>query len=1262
MLSFDQWVDELIKAQKEDSMVMVREVQEGKRRLSTDPSRKFKGMPEGLFMGQSSKAEPRLVIGQTRQQPLQVQKHSLTQAREKSPGVFVGGSRPPGGGGWMPIPGSKHGGFHRRKGAGWEYWYPNDGAHASHGKPEQEKFERKVETKVSTPRERKPIEQTEPKQTVAVSEEVKHEPAEKPARKPRTRKTTPTPKRGAGDVVSDRGEQGGVGTTHEAGETALGERAEKTTGEKPAVAADDKPVSVGDLMTPEVAEHAAKMEMIQQPSFNNEPMPLTGNTPQKSPAIPHYPEYLPEITVKLPENIRVFPNPDGNKKELFSHQVEGAERILTAWKDGDGCLLMDEAGLGKTLTAIAAMQAYGGKRRLIVVPTQGKETMTRQWQEDAAKVYGLELKGIDQLTPDAEGTFVIAYNDLLREERDAQGNVVKYKKGKEKKERVVMQLRPEIFDGKFDVIAFDESHNMKSYDRERTQAAILLQQSATKALYMSATPYDTFKEMYYLQKLGLWDHHLPEEYESLSVEKKTIERKKAFVKWAMDAGATVPPGFMGEPSIGTIRNPMSEMPSAAVSATMHASGKAVLRTTSMEGVHSTFHKIELDSLTDEQKKTFAQGEAIMEKASSFGVPDHFIAGMRAGWYKQTWEIIKVNKAIELGKKALAEGKQVAFYTHYKSADNAHLKSLATSLEKLSIRLADMDRMAESIMYRDYADKLNEMIDELPKGQSAVKQLTQAFGGPSKVSEIHGDTRKKPSDEQKRYNDGETKVVVATMDRGGTGISLHDTRGDAPRVQINLTLPYSGQTFSQVAGRSHRLGSKSDTEMHWLMGNDAHENKIAAIITHKLISRGSMTSGNPAMVADVADLANWEHSNKRASENAVDETDAMEVGDLEGPHGGQTSDDAKEDLRTRQQKIDEMKIHASEGVNEVKDFFANLMAAHKQGQDVVKEVGDRLRKERSKRAFAESKIAAEKIRIGGGGSGLKVLWRPLLGTYEILNPKKDDFFAMKRVPDLAEPIQTGTSYIHGYRVKPEHMDYFAKKLKYDHIKMTPDDVKGLKERFSEATDFDHYHKQAMDHGFLLTHNYDNEKSEPVYRLKGHLSRYFHALSPHGISQGYDFQIVGNENLKQALNNCDTVKKNNDYYRAGSMHNTDFGQAKDPEKPSDEMSRQEARDADKAAQRAAEPPKEEDPATMPGGKSLSHIEIKIKDNGDGTYSAKGDGTFEWRKKLSQYGARYQKYGFKTWDFSNKEDMQKFVDRFGKSFSHEGPRLILRVGLVG
>ena len=53
------------------------------------------------------------------------------QVAQKAPRHVESTLNPPGTG-WLPILGSKHGGFHRRDGAGWEYWYPGVGVTSPH--------------------------------------------------------------------------------------------------------------------------------------------------------------------------------------------------------------------------------------------------------------------------------------------------------------------------------------------------------------------------------------------------------------------------------------------------------------------------------------------------------------------------------------------------------------------------------------------------------------------------------------------------------------------------------------------------------------------------------------------------------------------------------------------------------------------------------------------------------------------------------------------------------------------------------------------------------------------------------------------------------------------------------------------------------------------------------------------------------------------------------------------------------------------------
>lgn len=71
------------------------------------------------------------------------------ELKEVSRNVFVGSStgRPPGAG-WMPIPRSKHGGYHRRYRGEWQYWYPDHQTHQKHHTEQKSEFEKKVEAKL----------------------------------------------------------------------------------------------------------------------------------------------------------------------------------------------------------------------------------------------------------------------------------------------------------------------------------------------------------------------------------------------------------------------------------------------------------------------------------------------------------------------------------------------------------------------------------------------------------------------------------------------------------------------------------------------------------------------------------------------------------------------------------------------------------------------------------------------------------------------------------------------------------------------------------------------------------------------------------------------------------------------------------------------------------------------------------------------------------------------------------------------------------
>lgn len=712
----------------------------------------------------------------------------------------------------------------------------------------------------------------------------------------------------------------------------------------------------------------AAKEIIETPQPLEREMVPTGTwIAPKSPAITLHDDLLPQRApgATLPEEIKKFAKPSGPMVGLFDHQVEGAERILSAWERGDGIVLQDDAGLGKTNTALAALAAQEKRlgrpaRMLIVVPTGGKANLKDQWIK-SAKLYGIDVKNAREVknrkgessfefdpVGEGPGVFITAYDEL------AHKVVVPHP---EKAGKTINQyrLKDEFAKGRWDAVAFDEAHNMTNPESVRADMGHALQDVTDKALYMSATPYTNVKDMHYLRKLGLFAN------------------EEQFHDWAQMAGARV--------ENGEVKNPSSPLPMAAIAATFHVDGLSLKRTTSMEGVTSAFGLMTPDDLPPEAAGAIKTANDVIAMAAE-AVNPMILRALYIGWSRQYLETVKVPHAIELAKKEIAAGRQVAFFTSFKDADHAHLKAIPRMIQRKAERMMEQGGPAamQAMGLTRLAGAIANEIDAMPKAQSAVQTLVEAFGGPDQVAEIHGNTSKKPEREQAAYQNGQKKVVVATMARGGTGISLHDTVGNAPRTQINLSLPWSGREFVQVAGRSHRLGSKSNTTMHWLVGDDPTEKHNAAIVAKRLQSMGSLTQGDPEATVDATALAAWEFGATNTASESDSVTDSIQA--LED--AAQAAEAEKPETLGPQ----------TETAQATRDYFREFAEQRASGRDVLKERHEeRKKKEEESRRRELRRVRAQleahagvavhfdpefkTARIGGDSRGLDKIHRRAL---------------------------------------------------------------------------------------------------------------------------------------------------------------------------------------------------------------------------------------------------------------------------------------------
>jgi len=84
----------------------------------------------------------------------------------------------------------------------------------------------------------------------------------------------------------------------------------------------------------------------------------------------------------------------------------------------------------------------------------------------------------------------------------------------------------------------------------------------------------------------------------------------------------------------------------------------------------------------------------------------------------------------------------------------------------------------------------------------------------------------------RFQRDEDRVVVVNIAAGGTGISLHDLRGEYPRVSL-ISPSYSAKNHVQCLGRIHRNGAKSDAIQKVLFASDSIEEVVIKALQRKI---------------------------------------------------------------------------------------------------------------------------------------------------------------------------------------------------------------------------------------------------------------------------------------------------------------------------------------------------------------------------------------------------------------------------------------------
>ena len=155
-------------------------------------------------------------------------------------------------------------------------------------------------------------------------------------------------------------------------------------------------------------------------------------------------------------------------------------------------------------------------------------------------------------------------------------------------------------------------------------------------------------------------------------------------------------------------------------------------------------------------------------------------------------------------------------------------------EHLIVNLGKARQLAESFKVPEMADTANDLIAE---GKSVVlfvnyKDTVDSLCGLLDCGRIEGgqeaDERQKVIDD---FQADRTNCVVANIAAGGTGISLHDTHGNRPRVSL-ISPTFDAKAYLQTLGRIHRNGAKSDSIQKILVAAGTVEESVVAAVQRK----------------------------------------------------------------------------------------------------------------------------------------------------------------------------------------------------------------------------------------------------------------------------------------------------------------------------------------------------------------------------------------------------------------------------------------------
>ena len=534
-----------------------------------------------------------------------------------------------------------------------------------------------------------------------------------------------------------------------------------------------------------------------------------------------------------------------------------------------GFLFTNDTGTGKTLVGSGVVKRFlmsGRENILVVVPSQ---EVVLGWKREGNKL-GIEYSVVEGVTDKGKGASLITYAN--------------------------MRVNEDVVKREFDLVVFDESHNLLSNQKGEATAAMaqlkllgnvpsgaerkvrerlryeerlkeiyrdnvrpedqrakreeldrLVKQEtdklvdATKVLMLSATPFN------YVKNLGLADGLLYNVDEGMEEETEYgYNRGSRFEQFLLkNFGYRMRYNKLTVPETGVDNDLMERN----FHERLVKAGVLSNRSLVLEYDYSR----EFIPIDTELGRKIDKGIEILqgysEEAEQYRHLREYLRGIK--WLNylrltQLMESIKAKEGINRIQEHLDLGRKVLVYHTYKYSQPDHPFDFSSieSRGGLDPKIYDEIQL--------FKENYPELIKLDLHGLSNPIDLIVKKYGENRVGVINGDVnRAKRRLYIEDFNDDKSglDVLVLQMDAGKEGISLHDTTGNKPRVTINLGLPIRPTQAVQIEGRTtNRIGTKSNSaHEYWILGLNFEAYMYGSKISERVGTPENLAKGAMARI-------------------------------------------------------------------------------------------------------------------------------------------------------------------------------------------------------------------------------------------------------------------------------------------------------------------------------------------------------------------------------------------------------------------------------